>query len=69
MKNKKIDNIKSKSVVELDHDIVALRNEIEKYKMEKKTNPAKDTNSIAKKKRSLARLLTILNEKKIVDSL
>lgn len=63
------DKIKSKSIDELNSEIKLLQGEIDKLKMEKKINPAKDTNLIAKKKKQYARILTAQSDKKIVASL
>lgn len=48
---------------ELQKEELALRSEIAKLTLEAKSNPQKDTNAIFKKRKQLARLLTIKNKK------
>ena len=57
-------DIKSKSVKELEKDVQNLRHEIAKSSLESNVTPVKDTNTIKKKRKELARLLTVLNGKK-----
>ena len=61
---KVVNDMRSKSVPELKDEIQVARKELSKLILETKVNPKKDTNLISKKKRYLARLLTILTEKK-----
>lgn len=48
---------------ELAKDLYLLREEIAKLQLSFKSNPPKDTNSLMKKKKQLAVLLTVLTEK------
>lgn len=64
---KKITKIYSgKTVKELEKDANLIREEIAKLQLSFKSNPPKDTNSIVKKRKQLAVLLTVLSEKKEV---
>ena len=58
---KSLKELKQKTEKELVSETVALRNEIARQELEKKANPQKDTNLIAKKRKKLAQVLTILN--------
>lgn len=53
-----------KSTEELASEADKIKVEIAKLQVEKKTNPQKDTNTLFKKKKSLAVLLTIMSQKK-----
>ena len=55
--------IKSQTIKELEKEIAKLRHEIAKGRLELKVNPPKDTNSIFKKRKTLAVYLTVLTEK------
>ncbi len=55
--------LRDKKVAELLKDEGVLRNEIAKLIVEQKVNPSKDTNQVWKKRKELAVLLTIINEK------
>ncbi|MFA6532607.1 MAG: 50S ribosomal protein L29 [Patescibacteria group bacterium] len=55
-----------KTVKELEKDASLIREEIAKLQLSFKSNPPKDTNSIVKKRKQLAVLLTVLSEKKEV---
>ncbi len=61
-KNTKI--YSEKTSKELMKEAGLLREEIAKLQLSFKSNPPKDTNSIVKKKKQLAVLLTVLSEKK-----
>lgn len=61
--------IHSQTVKELEREIVKLRDEIAKEKLEEKVNPPKDTNALFKKQKLLAVSLTILSEKKELEQL
>ncbi|VVA43855.1 50S ribosomal protein L29 [Candidatus Roizmanbacteria bacterium] len=63
-KNTKI--YSEKTVKELEKDLIKLREEIAKLRLSFKSNPAKDTNVLAKKRKQLAVLLTVLSQKKEV---
>ena len=51
---------------ELEKEAVSIRQEISKLQLSFKSNPAKDTNGLAKKRKQLTVLLTVLSEKKEV---
>ena len=59
-------NLREKDIKELNKEIGNLKEEIAKLNLSKKSSPAKDTNLLFKKRKQLAVLLTILNEKKAV---
>lgn len=61
--------LKQKTVKELLKEVENLRREIAKLKIENKTTPQKDTNLLMKKRKKLAVLLTIIKEKKDLESL
>jgi len=61
---KNIIDLRKKTVEELTKEIRLQREEIAKFQLEAKTNPVKDTNSLVKKRKKLAVLLTVLTEKK-----
>ena len=63
MKKISIKDIQQKSVKELKVEVVKVRKELSKLVLEQKSNPTKDTNLVGKKRKYLARLLTVLNEK------
>lgn len=60
---KGIKALKEKSIPELEKEIRVLRVEIATERLQGKVNPPKDTNLLQKKKKRLARILTILTEK------
>jgi len=66
---KEIKELKQKTIKELEKEINNLRQEIAKLKIEMKVNPPKDTNLLTKRKKKLARLLTVLTEKKEEEKL
>lgn len=66
---KKISELKGKSKDELEKEVQALREEISKLKLEFKVNPAKDTNILAKKRKKLAVILTLIGEKKEIEKI
>lgn len=55
-----------KTSKELVKEADSLREEIAKLQLSFKSNPPKDTNSLVKKRKQLAVLLTVLSEKKEV---
>lgn len=61
--------LSGKSIKELAKQMETLRQEIAKLTLNEKVNPAKDTNTIPKKKKQLAVLLTILSQKKELAAL
>jgi len=56
--------LKGKSEKDLLKEGNKLSEEIAKLKLESKVNPAKDTNLIFKKRKKLAVILTLINERK-----
>ena len=60
---------REKTVKELEKENSLLREEIAKTKLSFKGNPPKDTNILAKKRKQLAVLLTVLTEKREIESL
>ncbi|MFH0979631.1 MAG: 50S ribosomal protein L29 [Candidatus Roizmanbacteria bacterium] len=60
---------RDKTVKELTQETVILKEEIAKLRLSQKSAPAKDTNILMKKRKQLAVLLTVLTEKKEVESL
>lgn len=63
---KDIKKYQQMEIKELEKEILKLREELARLKLTIKTSPPKDTNLIIKKRKNLARLLTILNQKKLV---
>ena len=63
---KNIKNLREKNIKELNKEIDNLKEEIAKLNLSKKSSPVKDTNLLYKKRKQLAVLLTIMNEKKAV---
>lgn len=61
---KTIQDLRQKKIDELEKEVLSLRGEMGKLKLEKVSNPAKDTNSLSKKKKKLSQVLTILSEKR-----
>lgn len=57
--------LRGKSLEELRKQIEDLRVDIAKTKVELKANPPKDTNMMMKKRKRLARILTIIREKEL----
>jgi ribosomal protein L29 len=53
-----------KTSKELEKEAGLVREEIAKLQLSFKSNPPKDTNSLTKKRKQLAVLLTVLSEKK-----
>lgn len=62
-----IKTYREKTSKELMKEIYPLREEIAKLQLSFKSNPPKDTNSLMKKRKQLAVLLTILSEKRDVE--
>lgn len=60
---------KDKTLKELEKEDSILREEIAKARLSFKSNPPKDSNILVKKRKQLAVLLTVLNEKKLTESL
>jgi len=64
---KAVADLKTKSIKQLEIEISKLREEIAKLKLEIKINQPKDTNLLFKKRKQLARMLTVLTEKKEIE--
>lgn len=61
---KTMQDLGQKKIDELEKEVLSLRAEMVKLKLEKASNPAKDTNLLSKKKKKLSQVLTILSEKR-----
>lgn len=59
---KNTSELKKKTAKELQKDIQILREEIAKLSLEAKASPPKDSNLLVKKRKILARTLTVLTE-------
>ena len=66
---KNIKELKNKTAKELSEEIKKQRVELAKLNLGQKSNPAKDTNALAKKKKQLARMLTIETEKNQLEKI
>ncbi len=66
MKNQTKD-LQEKTIKELEKNVQTIREEIAKLKLEIRIKPQKDTNIIMKKRREIARMLTLINEKRILE--
>lgn len=64
MKKKEKEQLRARSVKQLEKEAAELRREIAKLKLAFKINPPKDTNILVKKRKRLAVILTIIGEKK-----
>lgn len=64
MKKKEIQEIRQKTKNVLFKESIVIRGEIAKLILEARANAPKDTNSLAKKKKKLAVMLTILKDLK-----
>lgn len=60
-----IEELRSKTIKELEKEGDEIRKEIAKLQLDFKVNLPKDTNLLVKKRKRLALILTIMNEKKI----
>jgi ribosomal protein L29 len=58
-----------KTIVMLEKETGELRKEMALMTVNAQVNPAKDTNTIMKKKKRLAVLLTVVNHKKRIDQI
>lgn len=61
---KTMQDLGQKKIDELEKEVLSLRGEMIKLKLEKASSPAKDTNLLSKKKKRLSQVLTILSEKR-----
>lgn len=60
---KAVIKIQQKSVAELHKDLSQLRTEITKIMVESRLAPQKDSNLVMKKRKEIARILTVMNQK------
>lgn len=67
MRKKMIEELRGASPMELEKAHREIIKEIALLKLKNKVNPPKDTNSLIKKQKRLARLLTIKKEKQIME--
>lgn len=67
MRKKETRELRGKSLEELKKQTEDLRVDIAKTRVELKANPPKDTNVMMKKRKRLARILTIIREKKLAE--
>jgi len=61
---KLIKELQTKTVKDLEKEVVSLHSEIAKLSVEKKVKPEKDTNLLAKKRKRLAVVMTLIIQKK-----
>ena len=61
--------INSQSTKDLEKEIVKLRGDIAKEALTMKVNPPKDSNSVFQKRKTLAVYLTVLSEKRELETL
>lgn len=61
--------LQEKTIKELENEVSKLRGEIAKDKLEFKVNLPKNTNSLFLKRKRLAVVLTVLGQKKYMESL
>jgi ribosomal protein L29 len=61
-------DLKDKALAELQKEANVLYQEIAKLQLELKVNPVKDTNQLAKKRQRLAVILTLVQEKKNLET-
>jgi len=61
--------LKDKTLKELEGEIQSLRIDITRLRLQAKSNPPKDTNTLPKKKKRLAVVLTMLVQKKELEKL
>lgn len=67
MKKKELEDLRSQSIRELEKQAENLIKEIAMQKIELETNKPKDSNILLKKRKKLARIWTIIEEKKITN--
>ncbi|OGK52323.1 50S ribosomal protein L29 [Candidatus Roizmanbacteria bacterium RIFCSPLOWO2_01_FULL_44_13] len=66
---KTVRELKNKTAKELFQEINKMRVELAKLTITQKSNPAKDRNTVMKKKKQLARMLTALTEKNQLEKI
>ena len=68
MKTKKyIDDLKSKSVSELNNDLVAAKKELFNLRFQNATNQLNNTRRIKEVRRNIARIQTVISEKEAAN--
>ena len=67
MKKTEIEELRNKTVKELEKEGNEIVKEIAKLQLESKVNPPKNTNLVIKKRKRLAVILTIINDKKATE--
>ena len=68
MKTKKyIDDLKSKSVSELNNDLVAAKKELFNLRVQNATNQLNNTSRIKEVRRNIARIQTVISEKEAAN--
>ncbi|MBR7021629.1 MAG: 50S ribosomal protein L29 [Lachnospiraceae bacterium] len=68
MKSKKyIDDLKSKSVSELNNDLVAAKKELFNLRFQNATNQLTNTSRIKEVRRNIARIQTLISEKEAAN--
>jgi ribosomal protein L29 len=65
---KLVKQYEEKTIALLQKEAGEMRKEIGKLMIEAGTNPQKDTNTLMKKRRSLAVLMTILSRKQLLEA-
>lgn len=65
MKKRMFEELKSKNREELKSDVIRLRKEINKLFIEKTGGKVKKTDLLGKKRREIARILTIIRQKEM----
>ena len=69
MKNNDFTQMKSSDIKELKDKAKVLRSEIDKLTMDKNMKKLKDLKQVSKKKKDLARVLTVLRQKEMLAEL
>jgi ribosomal protein L29 len=64
---KEVKDLKNKTIKELIGEATKMRTELAKLTLSRKSNPGKDINSLAKKKKELARTLAVITEKETLE--
>lgn len=67
MKKTEIDELRTKTIKELEKEGDEIRKEIAKLQLDFKVNPPKNTNLVVKKRKRLTVILTLINEKKTTE--
>ncbi len=56
-----------KSVADMEKEVSGLRAEIAKIRLESRVTPQKDTNAVRTKKKRIASLLTMINDRRMAE--